>query len=81
MMSHPFTGAPEFPFDTASHQPQAKSDQQDPGNLHKALAELPQPRKHYKWYYSTEPANHDMTEPKEDIHEFLRGYSHLKSAD
>jgi hypothetical protein len=22
-----------------------------------------------------------MTEPKEDIHEFLRGYSHLKSAD
>ena len=80
-MSHPFTGFPKFPFDTAHSQSQAMKDLEAPIDVHKALADLPQPRKHYKWYYSTEPASHEMTEPKEDIHEFLRGYFHLKSAD
>ncbi|EEH33033.2 epoxide hydrolase [Paracoccidioides lutzii Pb01] len=36
-------------------------------------------RKHYKWYYSTEPAISEMTNPPHGLHEFLRGYLHLKS--
>jgi pimeloyl-ACP methyl ester carboxylesterase len=77
-MSHPFTGSPKFPFDTTLNLPRAKKHQDD---VHKALAELPQPRKHYKWYYSTESASSDMSEPTQGMHNFLRGYFHLKSAD
>lgn len=78
MMSHPFNGSPNFPFNTARNPPGPKVDVDD---VHKALAELPQPRKHYKWYYSIETANQEMTEPKDGLHEFLRGYFYLKSAD
>ncbi|KAK0105413.1 hypothetical protein ONS95_004215 [Cadophora gregata] len=76
-MSHPFKGSPTLPFNTVPNppKPEAKED------VHKALAELPQPRKHYKWYYSTKPAAEEMDNPKEGLHEFLRGYFHLKSAD
>lgn len=81
MMSHPFTGPFKLPFDTAHSQPQPENSPQNSGGVQKALAELPQPRKHYKWYYSTETASREMTEPKEDMHQFLRGYFHLKSAD
>jgi pimeloyl-ACP methyl ester carboxylesterase len=77
-MSHPFIGSPTFPFDIERNPPQTKKD---PAELHQLLAELHIPRKHYKWYYSTSPANREMTEPKEGIHEFLRGYFYLKSAD
>ncbi len=45
------------------------------------LARLERPRKHYKWYYCTPAANHEMLEPKDELKEFLRGYFHLKSAD
>jgi pimeloyl-ACP methyl ester carboxylesterase len=76
-MSHPFTGSPKFPFNTARNSSQPKTNN---GNIHKALAELPMPRKHYKWYYSTEAASPDMTEPKEQLHDFLKGYFYLKSA-
>jgi pimeloyl-ACP methyl ester carboxylesterase len=78
MMSHPFTGSPTLPFDIKRTPHQAEKD---PNELQKSLAELPTPRKHYKWYYSTSPASHEMTEPKEGMHDFLRGYFHLKSAD
>ncbi|KAJ5100467.1 hypothetical protein N7456_006519 [Penicillium angulare] len=46
--------------------------------IHEALAQSG--RKHYKWYYSTEEANSDMSSlTLEDLHRFLRGYFHLKS--
>jgi pimeloyl-ACP methyl ester carboxylesterase len=77
MMSHPFKGSPALPFDTVSN-PKPEPERED---VHKALAELPEPRKHYKWYYSTSPAAAEMDNPKEDLHDFLRGYFHLKSAD
>ncbi|KAI9732950.1 MAG: hypothetical protein M1818_007383 [Claussenomyces sp. TS43310] len=77
LMSHPFKGTPSFPFDTVKH-PQPASDQKD---VRKDLASLEPPRKHYKWYYATAPANAEMTEPKAQLAEFLRGYFHLKSAD
>ena len=76
LMSHPFAGSPQLPFDTYSHgeEPQASSD------IHEELRKLPEPRKHYKWYYSTAAANAEMS-PQKGLKEFLRGYFHLKSAD
>ncbi|OBT39856.1 hypothetical protein VE00_09109 [Pseudogymnoascus sp. WSF 3629] len=78
LMSHPFHGVPAFPLNTyrnpASPAP-AKPD------IQASLAELDPPRKHYKWYYSTEPACQEMTSPAAGLHSFLRGYFHLKSAD
>jgi pimeloyl-ACP methyl ester carboxylesterase len=78
MMSHPFKGSPSLPFNTVSNAPKSTREKED---VHNALAELPEPRKHYKWYYSTLPAASEMDNPKEDLHNFLRGYFHLKSAD
>lgn len=77
MMSHPFKGSPVLPFDTIS-QP---SDTPVKEDVHKALAELPEPRKHYKYYYATKPAAAEMDNPAAGMHDFLRGYFHLKSAD
>ncbi|CZR62952.1 related to epoxide hydrolase [Phialocephala subalpina] len=77
LMSHPFKGIPSVPFNTvADPKPQPENQ-----NVHEALAELPEPRKHYKWYYSSNPAAGEMDNPKEDLHDFLRGYFFLKSAD
>lgn len=70
MMSAPFTGAPPLapPRDAA-----------DP--VHDDLAALARPRKHYQWYYSTRPANADMVNCLEGVHDFMRAYYHHKSAD
>ncbi|MCJ1231542.1 hypothetical protein MMC12_008219 [Toensbergia leucococca] len=76
LMSHPFGGSPTLPFDVDSR----KSEDAKELDVHEELALLPEPRKHYKWYYSTAPANNEMA-PPEGLHEFLRGYFHLKSAD
>ncbi|KAE9365410.1 epoxide hydrolase 2 [Stipitochalara longipes BDJ] len=77
IMSHPFKGSPSLPFDILSN-PKPAQEKED---VHKALAGLPEPRKHYKWYYSTRRAAAEMDNPKEDLHDFLRGYFHIKSAD
>lgn len=52
-----------------------------PANIDEALAELPRPRKHYQRYYSTRPANVEMTTAPEGLGEFLRAYFHMKSAE
>ena len=49
--------------------------------MHRDLAALPRPRKHYQWYYSTRQANADMHRAPQGVHDFLRGYYHHKSAD
>jgi pimeloyl-ACP methyl ester carboxylesterase len=49
--------------------------------IHRALAALDRPRKHYQWYYSTREANADMTGCRQGVHAFLRAYYHQKSAD
>jgi pimeloyl-ACP methyl ester carboxylesterase len=77
MMSAPFGGPPALPFNTADGP--AKSAQEDP--VHRELAALPRPRKHYQWYYSTREANADMHGAPQGVHDFLRGYYHHKSAD
>ncbi|KAI9726235.1 MAG: hypothetical protein M1834_009090 [Cirrosporium novae-zelandiae] len=82
LMSHPFKGSPVLPFDT-KHPSTGFKVENTAGlpNIHEELAKLQEPRKLYKWYYSTEPANSDMLNPPEGLHKFLRGYFHLKSAD
>ena len=49
--------------------------------MHRELAALPRPRKHYQWYYSTRQANADMHRAPQGVHDFLRAYYHHKSAD
>jgi pimeloyl-ACP methyl ester carboxylesterase len=77
LMSAPFGGPPPLPFDTADAPPRPKPE--DP--VHRDLAALPRPRKHYQWYYSTRQANADMHRANQGVHDFLRAYYHYKSAD
>jgi pimeloyl-ACP methyl ester carboxylesterase len=77
LMSAPFAGPPSLPFGTSGAPPQLKPE--DP--VHRELAALPRPRKHYQWYYSTREANADMHRAPQGVHDFLRGYYHHKSAD
>lgn len=76
MMSAPFGGPPRLPFDTAG-KPAPQHD--DP--VHRELAALARPRKHYQWYYATRQANADMVGPPQGLRDFLRAYYHHKSAD
>jgi pimeloyl-ACP methyl ester carboxylesterase len=77
LMSAPFAAPPALPFKTVDAP--AKPPQQDP--VHRELAALPRPRKHYQWYYSTREANDDMHRAPQGLHDFLRAYYHHKSAD
>ncbi|MGH6717112.1 MAG: alpha/beta hydrolase [Bradyrhizobium sp.] len=77
LMSAPFGGPPALPFNTADSP--ARPREEDP--VHRELAALPRPRKHYQWYYSTRQANADMMRAPQGLHGFLRAYYHHKSAD
>jgi pimeloyl-ACP methyl ester carboxylesterase len=71
LMSAPFAGPPAL---TPSAIPLA-----DP--VHKALAALTRPRKHYVLYYGTRPANENMWHCPQGVPAFLRAFYHYKSAD
>jgi pimeloyl-ACP methyl ester carboxylesterase len=77
MMSGPFGGPPSLPFNTVDTPAKLRLDD----SVHRELAALPRPRKHYQWYYSTYEANADMHRPPQGLHDFLRAYYHHKSAD
>ncbi|HEY3031613.1 MAG TPA: alpha/beta hydrolase [Bradyrhizobium sp.] len=77
LMSAPFAGPPPLPFDTVDRPPKPNLDD----SVHRELAALPRPRKHYQWYYSTRQANPDMHHAPQGVHDFLRAYYHHKSAD
>jgi pimeloyl-ACP methyl ester carboxylesterase len=82
LMSHPTKGAPQSPLSTSPSYGSPSAPPPPPEDMEKALSQLPRPRKHYKWYYCTEPSNKEMTYPTgAELHTFLRGYFHLKSAD
>ncbi|TNF89986.1 MAG: alpha/beta hydrolase [Gammaproteobacteria bacterium] len=66
MMSAPFGGPPGF-GGGARHA------------IDDLLGELPVPRKHYQWYYATEPAEADMLSCEQGLKTFLAGYYYLKS--
>ncbi|HMM92393.1 alpha/beta fold hydrolase [Bradyrhizobium sp.] len=76
MMSAPFGGPPSLPFNTVDGPAKSYDDP-----IHRDLAGLPRPRKHYQWYYSTREADNDMHRPPQGVHDFMRAYYHHKSAD
>lgn len=77
LMSAPFAGPPGLPFNTANRSARAVS----PDPTHDQLAALARPRKHYQWFYSTREANDDMWHAPQGVHDLLRAYYHVKSAD
>jgi len=79
LMSAPFPGPPELPFDTADAPPAAPVDRA--ALLDAGLAALDPPRKHYQHYYSTRGADAEMLAAPQGLHAFLRAYYHVKSAD
>ena len=80
IMSAPFPGPPELPFDTANRAA-VQAEGASTVDIHEALAQLDPPRKHYQWYYSTRQADADMRLAPQGVHAFLRAYFHMKSAD
>ncbi|MFN7982202.1 MAG: alpha/beta hydrolase [Vicinamibacterales bacterium] len=78
MMSAPFGGAPSLPFNTANG-PRPPAPAAD--TIYDDLAKLSPPRKHYQRYYQTREANENMWHAKQGLHDFLRAYYHVKSAD
>ena len=78
MMSAPFGGPPTLPFNTANGpRPAAPA----PDTIYDELAKLSPPRKHYQRYYQTREANENMWHAKQGLHDFIRAYYHMKSAD
>jgi hypothetical protein len=76
-MSNPFYASPRLPLDTASRPPPARPAQ----HLQQDLAALPQPRKYYVWYLASRGANEDLWHPPQGVHDLLRAWYHVKSAD
>ena len=77
MMSAPFGGAPQL----LGAQGAGAQRAQGAPSLDEELAKLPQPRRHYQTYYTTREANENMWHPPQGVHNFLRAYYHMKSAD
>ena len=78
MMSSPFTGAPPWPAIEAANPGEGSPASVD---VHEALAGLEEPRKHYQAYFATDAAAADLDSPTQGVHDFLRAYYHVKSAD
>jgi pimeloyl-ACP methyl ester carboxylesterase len=79
MMSAPFGGAPALTLNGANQPPRPPVT--PPPNLDVQLAMQTPPRKHYQTYYTTREANENMWHPPQGVHDFLRAYYHMKSAD
>ncbi len=79
LMSAPFAGPPQIPFDILD-RPQSGAANAAP-DINQTLAALVPPRRHYHDYYSGRDANGNMQNCPQGIHDFLRGYYHHKSAD
>lgn len=73
MMSAPFGGPPDASTALQAHE--ALTHEVD------ALHHLQPARRHYQWYYAQPQANADMWQAPQDVHDFLRAYYHVKSAD
>ncbi|WP_394781391.1 alpha/beta hydrolase [Undibacterium sp.] len=85
LLGAPFGSVPSFPFDSASRPASgakaAGSAKPPTASIHDELAALTPPRMHYQWYYSTRAAENDMLHSPQGLHDFLRAYYHVKSAD
>jgi len=78
LMSAPFGGVPAFPLCRANAPPAAGAAH---GDWRADLTRLARPRKHYQWYYSERGADAEMRGCPQGLHDFLRAYYHVKSAD
>ena len=76
MVSFPFDGPPAIPFDTAG-----KPTSPPTPSLAEQLAALPRPRQDSMAWFGTRGANADMLHAPQGLHDFLRAYFHVKSAD
>lgn len=76
MVSFPFDGPPAIPFDDAGRPPIAA-----PPTLAAQLAALPRPREDSMAFFSSPGAAADMLHAPQGLHDFLRAYFHVKSAD
>jgi pimeloyl-ACP methyl ester carboxylesterase len=81
LMSAPFGGTAEPILSTANTPTQTTPRAAAPSNIYDELAKLNPPRKHYQRYYATREANENMLHARQGIHDFLRAYYHMKSAD
>ena len=82
LLSAPFAGPPLLPFNTVLDPRHGATIAPRPaGAIQNELAALHPPRKHYQRYYSTRTADDDMQHAPQGLHEFLRAYFHVKSAD
>lgn len=82
MMSAPFSGAPKLAFNSAPpYQSSREITHPESDDIHKQLAGLDNPRKHYQWYYCERRANDNMLKCPQGVQDFLRAYFHFKSAD
>ena len=81
LMSAPFPGVPQFPFDTAQTGLPTTVPNTDSQQLADELAALDPPREFYQQYLSTRRANEDMWHPPQGLHAFLRAFFHVKSGD
>ncbi|TAM58576.1 alpha/beta hydrolase [bacterium] len=81
LMSAPFPGSPEFPFNIAESESASVQPNTENQKLAAALAALDPPREYYQQYLSTPKANADMWHPPQGLHAFLRAFFHVKSAD
>ena len=79
LMSAPFGGTPEWPFDTADGSAPAAAPAAP--DIYEEMARLARPRKHYQRYYRKREANENMWRAPQGVHAFLRAYYHHKSAD
>ena len=73
LMSAPFAGPPDAATAAQTHTLLTQEVA--------ALEQLAEPRQHYQWYYSNREANADMWHAPQGLHDFLRAYYHVKSAD
>ena len=81
MMSAPFAGPPTLPFNTADAKQTETVADAAVDHIYDDLAALKPPRKYYQRYYATREANDNMWHAPQGVHDFLRAYYHMKSAD
>ena len=86
LMSAPFGGPPPLPFGTAlAHTAIAAASNLTAAppqtTVFEDLAALSPPRKHYQKYYALREANYDLQHAPQGVHQMLRAYYHMKSAD
>lgn len=74
-MSTPFFRVPIVALGTANAPKAPRND------IHRELAALPHPRKHYSAYSATRGANEDMWHARQGVRDLLRAMYHFKSAD